>query len=502
MAEFEKKILIVDDNEINRILLCEMLQGDFELLEAENGLEAITLLKQRSEEIGLILLDAVMPEMDGFGVLGEMRARRWFQDIQVIMISAEDAPQLMRRAFDLGAVDFISRPFDQSIVYRRIVNTIKLFAKQKELTDMLAQQMQQQERNNRLMVSLLSHIVEFRNGESGQHVQNINEITELLLDRLLSKTDRYQEIAGDVSIIKMASSLHDIGKIGISEAILNKPGKLTPEEFEQVKAHTLLGAHTMQQLSQYQKEPLVQYSYQICRWHHERWDGRGYPDGLAGDEIPVAAQVVSLADVYDALTSVRCYKEAFSHQKAMEMIIGNECGVFNPLLIECLQDIEDVLRDRVEQQKKRGVNTEDLDAAAAALIPRKELAGQQHIDRFLQQQMIFFQNTEENWLAYDNESDVVSFNAAAQIALGLPQASFTGVRSLLRDHCEESERNALLNCYYGTVPEQPEINCELTLRLSSGSRRLHVCGSAIWFSANEKPRQRAGVLLRLTDVTC
>jgi len=334
-----KKILIVDDNEMNRVILQDMLGDEFELLEADGGRAAIDILREQHDEIGMVLLDVVMPDLDGFGVLGIMKENGWLDDIQVIMISAESDPAFMKKAYLLGAVDFINRPFDSYIVHRKITNTIMLYAKQRQLTQMVAREIAEREKNTNLMIAILSHIVEFRNGESGLHVLHINIITEMLLERLLQKTDKYDEVKGDIPVIRMASSLHDIGKIAIPNEILNKPGRLTPMEYEIMKTHSAVGAETMGQLYMYKDEPLIKYSYQICRWHHERYDGRGYPDKLSGDDIPIAAQIVSIADVYDALTSKRCYKEAYSHEKSMEMILNNECGVFNPLLIECLKEI-------------------------------------------------------------------------------------------------------------------------------------------------------------------
>jgi len=343
VEEKRKKILLVDDSDINRMILTEMLSGDFDIVEAIDGEEAVAILNGRHSEFTLMLLDVNMPKLDGFGVLAAMNSRHWIEDLPVIMISAETSPSYMRKAFDLGAVDYISRPYDQGILHRRILNTIMLYAKQNELLEIVVNQIQSRARDNSMMIAILSHIVEFRNGESGKHVQNINILTELIAHTLLSKTDKYNDIVGDVDVIKMASSLHDIGKIGIPEEILNKPGRLTKEEFEIIKTHSALGAETMEKMLVYKDEKLVQYSYQICRWHHERYDGKGYPDGLVGDDIPIAAQIVSLADVYDALTSKRCYKEAYSHEEALRMIFAGECGTFNPILLDCLKELDTTL---------------------------------------------------------------------------------------------------------------------------------------------------------------
>ena len=342
-----QRILIVDDSEMNRAILIEMLNGDFEVLEAENGQEALDCLQQYGSGISLVLLDIMMPVMDGFEVLMQMNQKQWIEDIPVIMISSEESENCIRRAFKFGVSDYISRPFDSKVVYQRVFNTIKLYAKQRRLMTLVSDQIHEKEKNNKMMIEVLSQIVEFRNGESGLHVLHINILTKLLLEKLVEKTDQYQLSPADCHMIATASAFHDIGKIGIDEKILNKPGKLTKEEFEIMKTHTLIGASMLEKMEQYKDEKLIKIAYQICRWHHERYDGRGYPDGLKGEEIPIAAQVVSLADVYDALVSKRAYKAAFSHEKAMEMILGVECGTFNPMLLENLVEIQDRLRAEI-----------------------------------------------------------------------------------------------------------------------------------------------------------
>lgn len=337
-ANNKQKILIVDDSAMNRAILSDMLGDDFDITEVSDGVEAISALKEYGSEISLIFLDIVMPNMDGFEVLAEMNRQKWIEDIPVIIISSEDNAAYIERGYDLGATDYISRPFDANIVKKRALNTLMLYAKQKRLVELVADQISEKERNNSMMISILSHIVEFRNGESGLHVLHINTITDILLRRLMLKTDKYKLSKEDISLIVVASSLHDIGKIAIDEKILNKPGRLTDEEFAIMKTHSAVGAEMLDSITYYQDEKLLKISREICRWHHERYDGRGYPDGLKGEEIPISAQVVSIADVYDALTSERVYKKAFSHEKAMEMIINGECGAFNPILIECLKD--------------------------------------------------------------------------------------------------------------------------------------------------------------------
>ena len=338
------QLLVVDDSEMNREILKEILGKEYQILEACDGEEALKMLEQYGTEISLVLLDIIMPKMDGFEVLAYMNRDKWIEDIPVIMISSEGSESYIRRAYELGASDYISRPFDAKVVYQRVINMIKLYAKQRRLIHLVTDQIYEKEKNNRMMTGILSQIVEFRNGESGLHVLHINILTQLLLERLMRKSDNYDFSWSQQHIIATASALHDIGKIGIDEKILNKPGKLTKEEFEAMKQHTIIGARMLDSLEIYHDEEMMKYAYEICRWHHERYDGKGYPDGLKGEEIPISAQVVSLADVYDALVSDRVYKKAYSHEKAMEMILNGECGMFNPLLLECLVEIQDKVR--------------------------------------------------------------------------------------------------------------------------------------------------------------
>ena len=354
-AKERQQILIVDDSQINCEILAEILKDEYRILEAANGEECINLLKQYGTGIALLLLDINMPVMDGFEVLALMNRKHWIEDIPVIIISSENSASYVRRAYEMGASDYIIRPFDVQVVHQRVSNTIKLYAKQRRLISLVTDQIREKEKNNQMMISILSQIVEFRNSESGSHVLHINIITGMLLERLMQKTDQYHLQWSDQFLITTASALHDIGKIGIDEKILNKPGKLTKEEFEIMKTHTLIGASMLKSIEMYQNEKLLQVAYQICRWHHERYDGKGYPDGLKGEEIPISAQVVAIADVYDALVGKRVYKKAFSHETAIHMILNGECGAFNPLLLECLTDIQ----NRLKEETKSGFNKKE-----------------------------------------------------------------------------------------------------------------------------------------------
>ena len=349
LLQNKSQILLVDDSAMNRMMLAEILGDSYHILEAENGQECMEKMQAEAGNIALVLLDINMPVMDGFEVLKAMNANHTIEDTPVIMISSDDSDAAIRRSYELGASDYVNRPFDARIVYRRVTNTIKLYAKQRRLVQMVSDQIRARENNTDTLVGVLSHIVEFRNGESGAHVRHIRTITEMLLHRLLENSNKYSISAEQQDVIPLASALHDIVKIGIDEKILNKPGKLTPEEFEVMKTHSMLGAEMLHDLDNFGEQPLLQTAYEIARWHHERWDGRGYPDGLKGDEIPISAQLVSLADVYDALTSERCYKKAFSHEKAVQMILNGECGAFNPLLLQCLTDVQADLKEELRQ---------------------------------------------------------------------------------------------------------------------------------------------------------
>ena len=336
-------ILIVDDAEMNRMMLSDMLGDQYDYVEAADGRVALRIL-EKNVAIDLMLLDINMPEMNGFEVLEEMNRYHWIQEIPVIMITAEESVESMEHAYSLGVTDYIPRPFNVYIVRRRVENTLNLYVNQKRLMRLVSDQIAEKEENNTLMVSILSNVVEIRNHESGDHIRNIRRITEMLLHQLVQKTKAYNLTEEDIALIKTASSLHDIGKITIPEEILNKPGKLTKEEFEIMKTHSAAGAQILEQMKYGQDKPLYRYALEICRWHHERWDGHGYPDGLMGEEIPISAQIVAIADVYDALTSERCYKKAYDHSTAINMILNGECGAFNPLLLECLTETAAQLR--------------------------------------------------------------------------------------------------------------------------------------------------------------
>ena len=333
--KLKQQILIVDDSEINREILKEILKEDYRILEAANGEECLEQLERYGTGISLVLLDIVMPEMDGFEVLAAMNQNHWIEDIPVIMISSEDSDSYIRRAYEMGVSDYISCPFDAKIVYQRVLNMIKLYAKQRRLIRLVTRQIYEKERNNRMLIGILSQIVEFRNGESGLHVIHINLITQLLLEQLVKKTGKYQLSWEDRLLIATASALHDIGKIGVPDTILNKPTRLTDEEFAAIKSHTVMGADILKDIT------LLDHLVDIARNHHERYDGKGYPDGLVGEEIPLSARIVCVADSYDAMKSRRIYRNALPDEEIRRELLDN-CGTqFDPQISRMFVDMLD-----------------------------------------------------------------------------------------------------------------------------------------------------------------
>lgn len=494
MIPEKQKILIVDDSEMNRAILTGILDDGYDFLEAENGLQALDVLRAH-RDISLVLLDIVMPELDGFGVLSVMGEQHWIDQTPVIMISAESDSMLVERAYQLGATDYISRPFDKSVVRRRVINTLMLYGKQKHLMRMITEQVYRREKSNRLMTGILSHIVEFRNAESGPHVQHIQTVSEFLLRQLARKTDRYALTEDDIALISTASALHDIGKISIPDSILNKPGKLTAEEFEVVKTHAAVGASILQNLPMTQDEPLIQVAYQICRWHHERYDGHGYPDGLVGDQIPITAQVVSLADVYDALTGERCYKKAYPHETAVRMIQNGECGVFNPLLIECLLDIQDQL------QREIGTPPEARNFS---------LAAQRISDHMVREDDLPFENNLQYRLAYEREKQTffAPFAGGLQFDYNIRQDKASVSDYTADPVCENRTftADALLRLYAvspedsrrlrdaakQTTPESPDASISATVIVRGEKTLCRIAIRTLW--SRESIRRMIGVV--------
>ncbi len=495
-----QKILVVDDSEMNRSILDDMLGDDYDIIEAENGLEAVSIMQKRGTEIDLMLLDIVMPRMDGFEVLAVMNQNHWIEDTPVIMISAESGSTQVERAYDLGVTDFIMRPFDALIVRRRVVNTLLLYAKQRRLVSMVEEQIYEKERRSGLMIDILSHIVEFRNGESGLHILHVRTLTEFLLRLLQQKTDKYHLTGSDVSRISTGSALHDIGKIAIDEHILNKPGKLTDEEFAIMKTHAMVGARMLEELPMHQDDPLVKTAYEICRWHHERFDGRGYPDGLKGDDIPISAQVVALADVYDALTSPRVYKAPIEHEVAVQMILDGKCGIFNPLLMECLAESADKIRTelaggtvgRETHRQIQAVADESLHSSISNRTLRL-------LDYEREKYNFFASLTDEIQYEYTVSPPMITLSANGAKKLGLDE--------IIMDPKNDKRLQALLSRetwmklsdrLRGTTPDQPEMSMEFLVNVDGVPRWHRIISRAIW--SGDDPPKYEGALGKVIDV--
>ncbi len=355
-----EKILVVDDAEINRAILDELFCREYDILEAENGLEAIKQIEAVNGELAALLLDIVMPEMDGFGVLKYLSEKQLIQQIPVFLITAETSSEIAMQGYEGGVVDVITKPIvSPALVRKRVNNAIELYRSRRNLSALvekhvktIREQSEQLKRTNVSIIDMLSSVIEFRSGESGQHVRRIRHATQILLTRMQKTVPQYRITDDEIDFISNAAAMHDIGKISVPDYILNKPGRLTKEEFEQMKKHTVYGCGILEMIPFFKGEKIFSYSYDICRHHHERWDGRGYPDGLKGDEISIGAQVVSIADVYDALVSERVYKKAFPREKARDMIAGGECGCFNPLLVQEFLKIEPELYETMYKENE------------------------------------------------------------------------------------------------------------------------------------------------------
>ena len=497
--EPKQKILIVDDSEINRAMLKEILGEGYEYLEAENGLRAIEILRRRTD-IALVLLDLIMPEMDGFDVLRVMQCYAWQEEIPVIVISAAEDNRSVERAYDMGVADYIRRPFERVMVLRRVKNALMLYAKQKRLTRLVTDQVYEKEHNGVLMISILSHVVEFRNSESGQHVLHIRTLTDLLLHQLVQKTDRYQLDESDISLISTASALHDIGKIMIPEEILNKPGRLTEEEYATIKTHTTEGARILKGLAIGQDEPLVKVAHAICRWHHERWDGGGYPDRLKGDEIPIAAQVVALADVYDALTSERCYKQSYSHEKAVDMILHGECGSFNPLLMECLKESSELLRTELQRSEyDRGFRHETRRLSEEILhreaLPREDRA-QRLLD--LERERTAFYAEQRGGIQFDYDilsGSVTVVNRYEDPVNRTQKLDFNKGMGLT--FLSGKDRRKLLDAIADATPEEPDAAFSVLIAVDQEYRLHRLVMHTMWSRAGV--RHCVSVVGQITD---
>ncbi len=504
MASITSKytLLVVDDSEMNRAILAEILKN-YEIIEAKNGQEAIDSLHEYGDRISLVLLDYVMPVKNGFEVLQAMNDEGMTEKIPFIMISAENSPSYVEQAFDLGVIDFITRPFDALMVQHRVANTLQLYTKQKRLADMVEEQILKRERQSNTLVHILSHIVEFRNGESGMHVLHIQALVKIFLQKFLQKIRSHRFLSEDIEIICMASCLHDIGKIAIPTEILNKPGRLTDEEFEIMKKHAAIGADMLSKMEQHNDEPLLKVATDICRWHHERYDGKGYPDGLKGDQIPISAQVVALADVYDALTSKRVYKDALPHDKAVKMILNGECGAFNPVLLSCLEELSDdlerllaettneLMADRQSGKiindlfRNNGINRSD---SAVALL-EKERTRSDFIDEM----------TEEVEFEYTVDPPVVKISSWAAEYTGLGEEFYSPEKNeKMLSSLSPDEYYKLVTKLRNTTPENPVVEHECRVTINGHRKWIRIVAKSIW--SNEDPPRYTGVIGKMMNI--
>lgn len=478
----KQKILIADDSEINRSILADMIGEEYEILEAENGTKALDIISKNSQTISLILLDIVMPEMDGFGVLAAMNENHYIESIPVIMISAESRPELIEKAYNLGVTDFINRPFDMMIVRHRVVNTMLLYSKQQRLARLVAKQIYEKERQSSIMIEILSHIVEFRNGESGSHVRRVKIFTRILLERLCEISDKYNFTHKQIETISIASALHDIGKISIDEKILNKPGKLTDEEFEKIKLHPVIADKMLEDLSVYDADSsLIKTAREICRWHHERYDGKGYPDGLKGDEIPISAQIVALADVYEALTSDRVYKKAITHSEAVKMIVDGKCGEFNPELIRCLIDTQYVLKHQIEMPEKEISEKDIMQSVVDEILRHEDLKASTRTFRLLEDERrkheFFAVLTDEvqfEFVALPPSIKFTPFGAKKMCLSEYIDDPFNNVEIL--SLISEEDLSKIKSAVMQTTPEHADAKVECKLKVKNEERwhRIHI----------------------------
>lgn len=502
-AEKNARILIVDDSEMNRDMLSDMLSDDYDIVEAADGEEALNILKERVYDIDLVLLDIIMPAVDGFGVLDVMKRYHWIDNTPVIMISSETSQSYIRKAFELGVTDYILRPFDSFIIHKRVSNTLMLYRKQKKLLSALEEQVYENEKNNSMMINVLAHIVEFRNGESGMHVHHIKQLTSILLQNLIEKTDKYHLTENDILLISTASSLHDIGKISIDDKILNKPGRLTAEEFEVIKTHSVIGAEMLNDLHNTHNYPLFDKAYEICRWHHERYDGKGYPDGLKGEEIPISAQVTSLADVYDALTSNRCYKKAFTHEKAMEMILDGQCGAFNPVLLQCLKDCENQILAEFSDSIDTTQDDRLLIRATEELVENKissdKIDFSAHLPIAARDRWNFFSDgSGEIQFEYDAILDVLRLTKYGAKVLGLQELTMHP-RGLKQGYLGAQNIQTILDAMQSEASlEKPVVKIKKHISLNGPRRWYEIRIRTLW--SNEENPKYTGILGRIIDI--
>ncbi len=477
----KSKILIVDDLKLNCEMLSEILGDQYEYTYAEDGIKALNILS-KLQIPDIILLDLNMPKMNGMDVLRAMNVNRMIEKIPVIIISAEEDDSIISQAYKLGATDFITRPFRACVVQNRVSNTLLVFKNQRTLLHMVENQVKEREKINNSMINIFSNIIEQRNHESGSHTLNVQNITNLILHRLVEITDKYEIRETDIVLISSLAAMHDLGKIKIPESILNKPGKLTEEEWALMKTHTTEGDKMLSDESFDQNSKFVRTARTICRHHHEKYDGNGYPDGLKGDEIPISAQVVSIADVYDALTSDRCYKKAFSHERAMEMILGGECGIFNPLILKCLTDISEQLKELMRNSGHIDYQS-DISGIIGELLANNDLPKDDALCKLLdnesKKKFFFMENCYGVLFEYDKLLHKITYVYPQELGEAKRKVAFnsrTSEDNLLPIEYWDALREKLLL----TTSDDPVVRMDVELRLNGKLFPCHATAMAIW----------------------
>ena len=492
-----KKILIADDSEINREMITEILGDGYSYIYASDGDELIDMLGSGCQA-DIILLDINMPHMDGFEVLRIMNERRWIEEIPVVVISVESDLGFLERAYNLGATDYILRPFSAVTIRFRVENTLMLYSKQRQLVRLVGDQVHEREEINDAMINILGHTVELRNNESGKHTLSVRNISDALLHRLVVLTDRYNLTRRDIATIVALSPLHDIGKMAIPEEILNKPGRLTPEERRVMETHTVRGDEIVAAVQDPHLGAVTRVAREICRWHHERWDGHGYPDGLSGDEIPISAQVVGVADVYDALTSERCYKKAIPHDEALRMMLSGECGEFNPVLMQCLADTASQLCTMTDDYSF------DYDGEAQVLtremLRERGLPEDDRERRLLENERVkkeFFKSCAGGMqFEYDCPSRKVTYTDWYRG--GVVETAFISEGRRI-DLLSAEDWDRLIGLLHGTTREQPEVTMTALVPVGGEHRWHRITARTVWPLRGERYISVLGQIADIDD---
>lgn len=488
MNDNEKIILIADDIELNRAIIAEIFNKNYRIIEVENGKRVLDAIAVHGRAIKMVLLDIIMPEMDGYEVLQAMAGNGWLKQIPVIIITSDSSEKAALRCYNLGVSDMVKKPFNPEIVRRRVENVIELYAHKFDLETMIKKQittMEEQEARlnqaNSFVIDALSTVIEFRSGESGQHIRRIRGLTRYLTNNLVHQYPEYDMQPAMVEAIASAATMHDIGKIAIPDSVLLKPGKLTDKEFEVMKTHTIRGCEILETLDYTQDEDYFKLCYEICRYHHERWDGKGYPEGLREDKIPIWAQIVSLADVYDALTSERVYKPPYSHEQAVTMILNGECGVFNPKLIMCFKECVEHIRDNLDENREKAEGERLVPYRPSSHLKPLRLTDIEEMDTISERVMWLLEVEQEKYRVlsemsgeiifdYNLLNDRIEFSEKASDIFGMDTQIEHFIKRIQESgFIEQEQLKELIDSIKKITPEQPFFRQELRLKLKDNS---------------------------------